>query len=57
VKVGDLVTFRSFIGLILKTTKDEYPSYAYVSWFNARTGIPELEWMNPFLLEVISESR
>ena len=49
-KVGDLVEFRGFRGLVLKV--DTPCGSAYVAWFGV-----EPEWDNIELIEVISASR
>jgi len=51
-KVGDLVEFRGFRGLVLKIGEGAWEGSAHVAWF----GI-EPEWDNIELLEVISASR
>ena len=51
-KVGDLVEFRGFRGLVLKIGTDAALGYAHVAWIGL-----EAEWDSIELLEVVSESR
>ena len=53
-KVGDLVEFRGFRGLILEIGSDANDRWGqlFVGWFGLSP-----EWDNPKLLKVISESR
>ena len=48
-KVGDLVGFRGFRGLVLKMGEGAWEGSAYIGWFG-----DEAEWDNVDLLEVIS---
>ena len=51
-KVGDLVEFRGFHGLILEIGDDENDGLVFVGWFGLSP-----EWDNPKILKVISEGR
>ena len=48
-KIGDLVEFRGFRGLVLKIGEGAWEGSAYVGWLDC-----EAEWDNIELLEVIS---
>jgi len=51
-KVGDLVEFRGYYGLILEIGEDDRDDQVYVGWFGMSP-----EWDNPDLLKVVSASR
>jgi hypothetical protein len=51
-KVGDLVEFRGFHGLILEIGEDEKEGQVFVGWCGLSP-----EWDNAKLLKVINESR
>ena len=51
-KVGDLIEYRGFHGLILEIGEDEREGQVFVGWIGFSP-----EWDNPNHLEVISESR
>jgi len=52
VKVGDLVEFRGFHGLILEIGEDEKEGQVFVGWLGLSP-----EWDNPKILKVINASR
>ena len=51
-KVGDLVEFRGFHGLILEIGEDEKEGQVFVGWLGLSP-----EWDSASLLKVINESR